>query len=199
MVRRSLANLLYAGDGLRAKWQHRADRWSHVPEAPRPRLRAQLDAGYTHLVTYVDLVGTGADAVRGAATCCALTASSLRTATSTDPPTSPPRTDNPASPSRSMRGGAPSRYSSADGAADLLPCEPAVRDHPPGPTATHSGGTNCLNELCDVIRGKTCKRSGFAFSFCCLLNAFREDAGSEEHPKFRLLVFVHRVSEGRQG
>jgi hypothetical protein len=52
-------------EAVRVKWQHRADRWRHVPDAPWPRLLAQLDAGDTVLVTYVDLLGTGATAVRG--------------------------------------------------------------------------------------------------------------------------------------
>jgi len=50
---------------LRAKWQHRADRWGHIPGSPYPRLLAMLDAGDTVLVTYVDLLDTGADAVKG--------------------------------------------------------------------------------------------------------------------------------------
>jgi len=52
-------------DALRAKWQHRADRWGLMPGCPYPRLLAQLDAGHTVLVTYVDLLGTGAIATRG--------------------------------------------------------------------------------------------------------------------------------------
>ncbi|PYY38845.1 hypothetical protein [Curtobacterium sp. MCPF17_046] len=52
-------------DALRAKWQHRADRWGLMPGCPYPRLLAMLDAGETVLVTYVDLHGTGADAVKG--------------------------------------------------------------------------------------------------------------------------------------
>lgn len=59
------SSLVGIRDAVRAKWQHRAARWSHVPEAPWPRLLAQLDAGDTVLVTYVDLIGTGAPAVRG--------------------------------------------------------------------------------------------------------------------------------------
>ncbi|MGG7307553.1 hypothetical protein ACQXVK_10215 [Curtobacterium sp. AB451] len=49
---------------LRAKWQHRADRWGHIPGSPYPRLVAKLDAGDSVLVTYVDLLGTGAEAMR---------------------------------------------------------------------------------------------------------------------------------------
>jgi len=52
-------------EALRAKWQHRADRWRHVPEAPYARQLAELDAGKPVLVTYVDLLGTGAAAVKG--------------------------------------------------------------------------------------------------------------------------------------
>ncbi|MFZ6990434.1 hypothetical protein ACO0E1_00960 [Curtobacterium sp. RRHDQ66] len=50
---------------LRAKWQVRADRWVHVPGSPYPRLLGNLDVGGTVLATYVDLVGTGAVAVKG--------------------------------------------------------------------------------------------------------------------------------------
>jgi len=52
-------------EAVRAKWQHRADRWGHVPGSPYPRLLATLDAGATVVVTYVDLFGTGAAAGRG--------------------------------------------------------------------------------------------------------------------------------------
>ncbi|MCS5513166.1 hypothetical protein NY537_10475 [Curtobacterium flaccumfaciens pv. betae] len=52
-------------DALRAKWQHRADRWGLMPGCPYPRLLAKLDAGETVLVTYVDLLGTGTAARRG--------------------------------------------------------------------------------------------------------------------------------------
>lgn len=50
---------------LRTKWQHRADRWGNADGCPYPRLLAKLDAGDTVLVTYVDLLGTGADAMKG--------------------------------------------------------------------------------------------------------------------------------------